>query len=105
MERRFWQRKEKKLKCWINTLHYHDSEDLECTTRDISVGGAYLLTSQKLPKNHLIEVRFSSDVTNHMNQYSLFGYVVREDEDGSAFEIRRANKLTMHRLYEMIQEH
>lgn len=104
MERRIWKRKEMELTCWINTIHYNNGKSLECTTRDISIGGAFLLTPARLPQNHLIEVKFSSSVTNHVNQYSLFGYVVREDDGGSAFEIRRATKLSMHRLYELIQE-
>ena len=104
MERRAWERKEKNIKCWINAFHYNTDGSVECETKDLSLGGAFLVTPVKLPKNHLIEIKFSSAISSHTNHYSLFGYVVREEDGGSAFEVRRASKLTMHRLNELLRD-
>jgi hypothetical protein len=104
MEQRTWKRKPKSIPCIIEAPDYKNDERFECTTRDLSLSGVFISPNINTPEDRILELKFSSSVTNHHHYYSLFGYIVRNEESGCAFAIRRASKLSLYRLNEIINE-
>jgi hypothetical protein len=78
----------------------NNSEFLKLIAVNISSGGAYLITDQKIPEGTPVKLDFvlpsnhSRDLTGAYGYVKITGTVLRTDEDGFAVSFNRSYKIT-----------
>lgn len=104
MESRHWQRRQISFDVEVRLWHKSGDQVVQCKTRDISMGGAFLMTEELgFPKHRLLEVRFPALQRLHLKQPSIIARAVRREGKGLAIHFSKADRETIRAMHKMLQ--
>ena len=103
MEHRTWKRDSLNLEIEIHMWRPDGEEVLRCKTKDVSLGGAELLTYDvSFPKHRVLEIWFSELKKAGTEKTRILGKFIRKTDNGIAIQFRKANNETLKKLQYLI---
>jgi len=104
METRNWQRRKIGFDVEVRLWHKNGEQIVNCKTRDISMGGAFLLTNELgYPKHRLLDVTFPALKHLELNRPSIIARATRKDDEGLAIRFSKAERETIRAMHKMLQ--
>ena len=103
MEHRTWKRDSLNLEIEIRMWRPDGEEVLRCKTKDVSLGGAEILTYDvSFPKHRVLEIWFSDLKNSDAEKTRILGKFIRKTNNGIAIQFRKANNDTIRNLQRLI---
>ena len=104
MESRNWERRNIGFDIEVRLWHKAGEQVINCKTRDISMGGAFLLTNELgYPKHRLLEVRFPALQRLMLRQPHIIARATRKEDCGIAIRFSKADGDTIRAMHKMLQ--
>lgn len=104
MESRNWQRRQIVLDVEIRIWHRSGEQVIACKTKDISMGGAFLLTEELgFPKHRLLKITFPALNRLKLKNPQITARAVRKQSKGLAVRFSKADRETIRAMHKMLQ--
>jgi len=104
MESRNWQRRNIGFDVEVRLWHKDGEQLVNCKTRDISMGGAFLLTNELgFPKHRLLNIRFPALKRLALDKPNIIARATRKEDEGIAICFSKAERETIRAMHKMLQ--
>ncbi len=104
MESRNWQRRPINFDVEVRLWQKTGEQVINCKTRDLSMGGAFLITEELgFPRHRLLEIRFHALQRLQLKQPQIIARAVRREGNGLAVRFTKADRETIKAMHKMLQ--
>jgi len=104
MESRNWQRRNIGFDVEVRLWHKEGEQVVNCKTRDISMGGAFLLTNELgYPKHRLLDISFPALRRLALSKPNIIAKATRKEDEGLAIRFSKAERETIRAMHKMLQ--